>query len=403
MSRSDKPEIGVLYGFRALMILFVCNFHIWQQSWLPQELTLFGQSFSFDFFTRASYLFVDGLLLLSGFLLFLPYARQQRFGTPVAPVRTFYVNRLARIVPSYLLCVVILLLTVAIPDKIYPSAGDMALDVGTHLTFTFTFFRSAYMSTPLNAGLWTLAIEMQFYLLFPLLARAAQKRPALTTGAMFGAAFVFRGVVSREAADTSMYMNQLPAMLDVYALGFLGAMLYAAYEALSPRVRRALAFASPVSLAIGAWSVCALLARQSAASAPGYDALRLSQMALRFPFALSLLLCLLSLIALPRLLQKLFDNRLMRFLAAISLNLYIWHQVLCHQMLVAFFPTTLHSDLPLQKAFTLLSYSVAILTAAAVTWGVEKPAAQALHTWMNKTRRNDHERPQTAKTELPAD
>lgn len=30
-----KLEIGVLYGFRALMVLAVVNYHIWQQSWLP--------------------------------------------------------------------------------------------------------------------------------------------------------------------------------------------------------------------------------------------------------------------------------------------------------------------------------------------------------------------------------
>ena len=31
-----KLEIGVLYGFRALMVLAVVNYHIWQQSWLSQ-------------------------------------------------------------------------------------------------------------------------------------------------------------------------------------------------------------------------------------------------------------------------------------------------------------------------------------------------------------------------------
>ena len=71
-----KLEIGVLYGFRALMVLAVVNYHIWQQSWLSQRVSLLGLSTDFDFFTRSSYLFVDGMILLSGFLLYLPYARQ---------------------------------------------------------------------------------------------------------------------------------------------------------------------------------------------------------------------------------------------------------------------------------------------------------------------------------------
>ncbi|HRX08594.1 MAG TPA: hypothetical protein P5559_05460, partial [Candidatus Limiplasma sp.] len=65
---SDKLTIGVLYGFRALMVLFVCNYHVWQQSWLAQQITILGTSYHFDYLTRSSYLFVDGMLLLSGFL-----------------------------------------------------------------------------------------------------------------------------------------------------------------------------------------------------------------------------------------------------------------------------------------------------------------------------------------------
>ncbi|MDY3816358.1 MAG: hypothetical protein SOZ54_05990, partial [Candidatus Limiplasma sp.] len=100
-SPEKRLEIGVLYGFRALMVLLVANYHIWQQSWLWQSVTLFGQEVGFDYVTRSSYLFVDGMILLSGFLLYLPYARQRQEGTPVPRVRRFYLNRLKRILPSY--------------------------------------------------------------------------------------------------------------------------------------------------------------------------------------------------------------------------------------------------------------------------------------------------------------
>ena len=32
-----RLEVGVLYGFRALMVLAVVHYHIWQQSWLLQR------------------------------------------------------------------------------------------------------------------------------------------------------------------------------------------------------------------------------------------------------------------------------------------------------------------------------------------------------------------------------
>ena len=73
-----RREIGALYGFRVLMTLLVANFHIWQQSWLPQTVVLLGKRISFDYITRTGYIFVDGLILLSGFLLFLPHARCRR-------------------------------------------------------------------------------------------------------------------------------------------------------------------------------------------------------------------------------------------------------------------------------------------------------------------------------------
>ena len=214
-----KTEIGVLYGFRALMVLFVCNYHIWQIGWLEQYATLFGQTLDFDFWTRSGYLFVDGMLLLSGFLLYLPYARQTALGTPVPGVKRFYWNRLERIAPSYLFSVAVMLFLFALPSGAYRNVAARNLDVLTHLTFTFTFFRETYLFTPLNGVLWTVAIEMQFYLIFPWLAKAAQKKPVLTLCAMIAAGIAFRLIVSHSVTDLAIWVNQLPAFLDVYALG----------------------------------------------------------------------------------------------------------------------------------------------------------------------------------------
>ena len=88
-NQNARREIGALYGFRVLMTLLVANFHIWQQSWLPQTVTLLGSRISFDYITRTGYIFVDGLILLSGFLLFLPHAGCRREGTKPPSVLAF--------------------------------------------------------------------------------------------------------------------------------------------------------------------------------------------------------------------------------------------------------------------------------------------------------------------------
>ncbi|MCI6376332.1 MAG: acyltransferase [Clostridiales bacterium] len=408
--RERRLEIGVLYGFRALMVLLVANYHIWQQSWLPQRFTLFGQSYSFDFLTRSSYLFVDGMMLLSGFLLYLPYARQTVEGTPAPGPGRFYWKRALRIIPSYLAAVLLALCLFALPQGAYPSRGALVWDVLAHLTFTFPFWPQTYLYTPLNGALWTIAVEMQFYLLFPLLARAAQKRPALTLSLMAAAGWAYRFCVYRFAADTSLLINQLPSFLDVYALGMLGALGYCRAQApaagLGPRARRALQWACAAAFAVGCVCVCQLLGAQSAASAQGHAALRLSQLIIRFPLAAALLLMMLAASQMPRALQKLLDNRLMRFLSVISMNLYIWHQILAVQMRQAWFPdaNALHASAPQQRAYTVLCFSVSILVAMIATYGLEEPVARAANRMIKHFgRQKNHEGSQTGQIEQAAD
>ena len=396
---NDKLTIGVLYGFRALMVLFVCNYHFWQQSWIGQHVTIFGAYLSFDFFTRSSYLFVDGMLLLSGFLLYLPHARATEYGTLVPATREFYQKRFQRIVPSYTASV-LLLFAFAIANGIYRNAGAGIADLASHLTFTFTFFPDTYLHTPLNGVLWTIAIEVQFYLLFPLLVRFMRQKPALTLVLMAAVGILFRAVLGLTQPDLSMLVNQLPAFLDVYALGMLGAIVYIRLRGWVEKhpVKTWVAVVSIPLFLLSLFALVHILRFQSASGLNGMDALRLSQWIVRLPLALTLLTAMLSAAFLPRLLQKLLDNRLMRFLSAISLNLYIWHQVLASKFIRSFFPANLHADPGMQTAYTLTCYSLAILTAMAFTYGLELPAAKQIRTILHKEGDRNHERPEAANT-----
>lgn len=397
---SQKLTIGVLYGFRALMVLFVCNYHFWQQSWLLQRITLFGVTVNFEFITRSGYLFVDGMLLLSGFLLYLPYAQAAAKGAAFPDTKTFYWKRILRIVPSYYASVLLMLFVVALPGNTYMSFQEGVFDVFTHLTFTFTLSKDTLLYTPLNGVLWTIGVEVQFYLIFPLLAKAMRKKPVLTLSLMAAAGLLFRLILGRFADSLAMYVNQMPAFLDVYALGMLGAILYIRLRqwVSEPKVRILLSAASVLAFSAGIFLLLALLRHQSTASLDGIDALRLSQWVVRLPFALTMLLLVLSASFLPSFLQKPLDNRLMRFLAAISMNLYIWHQVLCAKFLKPFFTDTLHADSSLQIVYTLLSYSLSLLVAMAFTYGLEQPAARALQKFRNRKGEHHHERSTTAKT-----
>lgn len=366
-----RREIGALYGFRVLMTLLVANFHIWQQSWLPQTVTLLGSRISFDYITRTGYIFVDGLILLSGFLLFLPHAGCRREGTKPPSVLAFYRNRLWRILPSYLLAVLAAYFLFALPQGSYTSDGARRLDLWSHLTLTQTFFLQPYYGTPLNGVLWTVCIEMQFYLLFPLLARWTRKKPGLTLGLMMAAGWLYRAFIYFKIEDTAMYINQLPAFLDVYALGMLGAMGYEAGRALlekcAPRLKTALQWAAAAGLALCIWVVLQILHAQCTLGLQSTASLRLGQLKHRLPLALALLGCILTSAFLPRPLEWLLGNRLMRWLSGLTFNFYIWHQFLAVQYVRNWFPNTLHSDPGLQWAFTVLCYASTLVLAAALT------------------------------------
>ena len=397
---NTRLTVGVLYGIRALMVLFVCNYHFWQQSWLAQQITVAGATINFDYFTRSGYVFVDGMLLLSGFLLYLPHAQAAEYHTPVPDTRTFYWKRFVRIVPSYLASVLLLLFFAALPGGLYANTGEGIADVLAHLTFTFTFFPDTYLYTPLNAVLWTIGIEVQFYLIFPLIVRFMRKRPALTLTTMALAGVLFRVVLGLTTDDLIMLVNQMPSFLDVYALGMLGAILYIRLRqwAETKKVRTVMTALSVPLFALCVYALTVILRFQSSYSAQGMEALRQSQWMIRPPLAIVLLAAMLSASFMPKFLQKLLDNRLMRFLAAISLNLYIWHQMISIRLIKPLFPDTLHSDPAMQTVYTLLCYSLSILTAMVFTYGLEHPAAKFLQKLKSKKGDAKHERPTPGKT-----
>ena len=217
-----RQRIPELDGLRVLMIFIVSWYHIWQQSWLRPMIG----TYSLDYLVRSGYIWVDGTVLLSSFLLYLPYAKAKRNSLPVPDTRAFYYRRARRILPGYYFIIFAVFFSIALPCRLYDSPQFMVKDLATHLTFTFPFFPDTYMFTPLGAACWTLAIEVQAYALFPLIARGMMKKPFLTAGCMCAVCFGFRAWCLWALADFSMVVNQLINFLDVYVAGMLAAAAY---------------------------------------------------------------------------------------------------------------------------------------------------------------------------------
>ena len=378
-----RQRIPELDGLRVLMIFIVSWYHIWQQSWLRPMIG----NYSLDYLVRSGYIWVDGTVLLSSFLLYLPYAQAKRSSLPAPDTRAFYYRRARRILPGYYFILLATLFIVALPWKLYDSPQFMVKDIATHFTFTFPFFRDTYMFTPLGAACWTLAVEVQAYALFPLAARGMMKKPVLTAGVMCAVCFGFRAWCLWALSDYSMVVNQLIDFLDVYVTGMLAA---AAFVRLSEKrdlagsgiKRFAWQGLATAVFAAALFGMVQLLHFQ--ASSGGYVLIQRRQMIYRPLYALCFTGLMLSAPFALTPLRKLLGNPVTRFLGSISMNYYLIHQtVIVHLKRLKLPPSVSDTpntvgEQPWQNRYTLLSFGISFLLAVLVTYAVEKPAARLL-------------------------
>ena len=378
-----RQRIPELDGLRVLMIFIVSWYHIWQQSWLRPEIG----SYSLDYLVRSGYIWVDGTVLLSSFLLYLPYAKAKRENLPAPDTRAFYYRRARRILPGYYFILLAVLFIVALPWKLYDTPQFMVKDLATHLTFTFPFFRDTYMFTPLGAACWTLAIEVQAYALFPLIARGMMKKPALTGGIMCAVCFGFRAWCLWALSEYSMVVNQLINFLDVYVAGMLAA---TAYVRLSEKQERPCSgtarYAWQVLASVIFIAVFVILLRMLRFQATSGDFVLIQrrQMIYRPVYALCFTGLMLSASFALTPLRRLLGNPVTKFLGGISMNYYLIHQtVIVHLKRLRFPPSVSDTpntagEQPWQNQYTLLSFGISLLLAILVTYAIEKPAARLL-------------------------
>ena len=359
---------------RVFSIFMVAWYHIWQQSWLAPVLRLGRFQLDMSGPVRTGYMFVDLMLVLSGFLLYLPYANGQE-----RPAGEFYLRRALRILPSYWLCLGVMLISaVTAPD--FTDLPRLLKDLLAHLTFTHNLFGLSYNASRLNVVLWTLAVEVQFYLILPVLAPAFRKHPVAVYAAMVGAGLSFMFLWTAPLEDTVLYVNRLPNMLVVYANGMLAAHAYARLSRVKAH-RGPMALAGLVLAVVSACLVFCILDRQMRVS--GYEELRVGQLRWRWLLSACGGAFLLGGSLSFRPVRAILSNRAVRFLSGVSLNFYIWHQWLAVHLKQWRVPPYLAAEnpnmageMPWQLQYTILCFVLALLLAAALTYLVEKPCAK---------------------------
>lgn len=177
---------------------------------------------------------VTGFFVISGFLIAQSFDRS-------SSIQSYFSKRAKRLLPAYILvvlaCAFGLVVLSALPAKEYFLSAEWWRYLGANLTFLNFLqpslpgvFESSYINdNSVNPALWTLKIEVGFYLIIPLLMMWLRRsiRPWLILSSLYILAVIYRnGLLSlADMTGTEMYSflaRQLPGFMSYFAAGMAG-------------------------------------------------------------------------------------------------------------------------------------------------------------------------------------
>ena len=363
---SAVSAIPAVDGMRALAVLLVVTFHAW---WvMPDKLPIPG-SYTEQYPINYGWTGVHLFFVLSGFLLFLPYARWA-FGLQLRPsALLFYKRRLLRVGPAYWLCLALLFVFTQ------PRTLHAVADLLAHTVFLSNLFGSTVYS--INGVFWTMAIEVQFYALLPLIGWAAHAltrymRPLWATTSVVGALVVlmlatrfFNHVTEGRHVPFliagQFIVSGLPYFLGVFGAGIACSIAYVYLTQIARpkrRHRRRLERAGSMLFVTGAGLALVLAFVPIAHQVPYID--------LFFGWSYSALLF--GVLFGAPVLRRIFASPIARFVGLISYSFYLWHMVIMralepHLLFISSLGwrvlTAIVVDLLLSVVVAYLSYSLA--------------------------------------------
>lgn len=316
---------------------------------------------------------------LSGFLLWRSHAAAARGNTGAAPRSTghYLRSRVVRIMPGYLVAVVVIL-------SLLPAAAGASLTVWlANLSMT-----QIYVPLTLTAGLtqmWSLSVEVAFYLILPVLALLARRLgvsarvPVIAAVAIASWAW---GWIPFDAPYGINPLNWPPAFASWFAAGMLLAEWVASPIGLPHRLARRRILMALVALA--AFGVAASPLAGPEGLVPGTPA----QFAVKTAMGAVVAAALVAPLVLdrPDTAHRLLGNKTMVTLGRWSYGLFIWHLAALAMVFPVIGEFPFNGRMPVVLVLTLV-FGVAI---AAVSYAlVEAPCREALRSWERRQENRD--------------
>lgn len=362
--REGIPVIPELDGFRAMTVLAVIGSH----AMLFSGLFLAQAGTSLAEWVDLLSITVDAFFIISGFVLFLPTVVN---GGDMGSVRGFAIRRAARVVPAYWFVLVLILVLIALfPVSLLPNqVGGPELEFPGPVSILAHF---AFLQTPLvqvdtasdvgfglNGPLWTLSVEILFYVVLPFIARPYFRHPwvglAIAAAISLAWRLVFSdfgliaplvGVEEGSAHATSVILQsdyQLPNWAFSFGVGMTAAWAYVRLRAMDQeRVRNWARVIQPVAIvaALGLMHACYVYGIEPAFGIEPANAAGIGRRAplptMAYTACLGILIV--STALAPQWQRWLWSNRLARWLADVSYGTYLIHFVVMAYLLVTIAP-----------------------------------------------------------------
>ncbi|MGC1372301.1 MAG: acyltransferase [Candidatus Sulfotelmatobacter sp.] len=221
-------------GLRFVALSMVVLFHL--NAYLMAKARFYGgEAVHPDWLCRGALSGSHGVELffvISGFILALPFAAHQLAGAPAVSLRRYYLRRLTRLEAPY---IITLLLFTALAYWTHPALAPLKSHVAASLFYLHNCIYGA-PSTALGVA-WSLEIEVQFYILVPLLTLLFAIRNSFLRRACI-LLLVFSGMA--EQAKVREISPQLAlsvvAYLQFFLIGFLLADIFLLQWKKSPRL-----------------------------------------------------------------------------------------------------------------------------------------------------------------------
>lgn len=311
-------------GLRAIAAMWVLFFHFYYFADSP--------SFSGSFLVRAGWVGVDIFFVISGFVLSLPLLTKLMNGQKYS-IGNFYRKRIMRIVPAYYFSLFVFI--TFFHTELFTDPRIFMHILG-HLTFTEGFIIQTER-LHINGVYWTLWIEMQFYIILPLLILLFKGKKwwlSLVSIVVLVTLYKYVGIVMTEGLSDSnkfkqFYINmQLPGVLQEFAMGIGVAVFYLKIKSKDIWNKNRNLFSLLVIPGFILILICMkfIIVYGSTKYWFGKGSFGyLPLLSLNTIISIGAALILIGIISQATWIKKIFGNPIMNFIGTISFGIYIWH------------------------------------------------------------------------------